>query len=75
MRVKVTVVVAMAAALIGVAAFAQVSPQKFPSKQIQGGAELYQINCSPCHGSRMLDPQGALGVRQSADEVIEGVRQ
>ena len=30
----------------------------------QAGAELYARNCSPCHGARMLDPQGAFDLRK-----------
>ena len=29
------------------------------------GAEIYERNCSPCHGARMLDPQGAADLRKS----------
>ena len=28
------------------------------------GAEIYARNCSPCHGARMLDPQGAFDLRK-----------
>ena len=36
----------------------------FPTEQIAAGAELYATNCSPCHGSRMLDPEGAFNLRK-----------
>jgi mono/diheme cytochrome c family protein len=36
----------------------------FPKEQIAAGAELYATNCSPCHGSRMLDPEGAFNLRK-----------
>ena len=32
--------------------------------QLEAGAELYERNCSPCHGARMLDPQGAFDLRK-----------
>jgi len=37
------------------------SPQARDSarEQLKTGAEIYARNCSPCHGARMLDPQGA----------------
>jgi len=35
----------------------------FPKEQIAAGAELYATNCSPCHGTRMLDPEGAFNLR------------
>lgn len=31
--------------------------------QVKKGAEIYAQNCSPCHGPRMLDPQGAFDLR------------
>jgi mono/diheme cytochrome c family protein len=38
-------------------------PQKFTAKQIQAGADIYQQNCSPCHGAHMADPEGAFDLR------------
>jgi mono/diheme cytochrome c family protein len=32
--------------------------------QVKAGAEIYSRNCSPCHGARMLDPQGAFDLRK-----------
>jgi mono/diheme cytochrome c family protein len=29
--------------------------RSFPNDQITAGAELYTVNCSPCHGARMED--------------------
>jgi len=34
------------------------------AKQLKLGAEIYERNCSPCHGARMLDPQGASDLRK-----------
>ena len=31
--------------------------------QIKKGSGIYSQNCSPCHGPRMLDPQGAFDLR------------
>src|SRR5215813_4526397 len=36
----------------------------FSKEQIAAGAELYATNCSPCHGARMLDPEGAFNLRK-----------
>jgi mono/diheme cytochrome c family protein len=36
---------------------------QLPDVQIRKGADLYAQNCSPCHGPRMLDPQGAFDLR------------
>ena len=33
-------------------------------EQIQRGAALYERNCSPCHGARMRDPEGAFDLRK-----------
>ena len=33
-------------------------------EQLMAGAEIYARNCSPCHGARMLDPQGAFDLRK-----------
>ena len=33
-------------------------------EQIQRGAAIYERNCSPCHGARMQDPQGASDLRK-----------
>jgi mono/diheme cytochrome c family protein len=42
------------------------SPQArdFATEQLKAGAEIYGRNCSPCHGARMLDPQGAADLRK-----------
>jgi mono/diheme cytochrome c family protein len=33
-------------------------------EQIRIGAEIYARHCSPCHGSRMQDAQGAFDLRK-----------
>ena len=38
--------------------------QGFAPQQLKTGAEIYARNCSPCHGARMLDPQGASDLRK-----------
>ncbi len=41
------------------------SPVRDPvTEQLNTGAEVYARNCSPCHGARMLDPQGASDLRK-----------
>jgi len=30
---------------------------------VKKGSAIYSQNCSPCHGPRMLDPQGAFDLR------------
>ena len=34
------------------------------AQKVKLGAEIYARNCSPCHGARMLDPQGAFDLRK-----------
>src|SRR5947208_4811652 len=38
--------------------------RSFPNDQIATGAELYTVNCSPCHGARMEDPGAAFNLRK-----------
>jgi mono/diheme cytochrome c family protein len=45
--------------------------QRFPPAQIAAGAELYAVNCSPCHGTRMLDPSGAFNLRKFPPDAKE----
>ena len=46
-------------------------------QQIQRGAAIYERNCSPCHGARMQDPQGAFDLckfpREEHDRFITSV--
>jgi mono/diheme cytochrome c family protein len=36
----------------------------FPSDQIAKGASIFSRNCSPCHGTRMRDPESAFDLRK-----------
>ncbi|HXM81894.1 MAG TPA: cytochrome c [Burkholderiales bacterium] len=38
--------------------------EPFTPQQLKTGADIYARNCSPCHGARMLDPQGAFDLRK-----------
>ena len=56
--------VARPALVACVLAVSGVCAQEAPApEQIKKGAAIYSQNCSPCHGSRMLDPQGAFDLR------------
>jgi mono/diheme cytochrome c family protein len=33
------------------------------TEQVRFGAEIYERNCSPCHGPRLQDPEGAFDLR------------
>jgi mono/diheme cytochrome c family protein len=50
-------------AMVCVPAMAQAA-EPFMPQQRKTGAELYARSCSPCHGARMLDPQGAFDLRK-----------
>jgi mono/diheme cytochrome c family protein len=45
--------------------------RSFPNDQIAIGAELYAVNCSPCHGARMQDPGAAFNLRRLSPEQRE----
>src|SRR5947208_16098749 len=65
MRRRVAASLAAALALAGAPATAQSPPARnFAPEQLKTGAEIYARNCSPCHGARMLDPQGASDLRK-----------
>jgi mono/diheme cytochrome c family protein len=55
--------VALAAFVMSVPAGAE-EAQSFSKDQIATGAELYAVNCSPCHGARMQDPGAAFNLRK-----------
>jgi mono/diheme cytochrome c family protein len=63
-RVRHRVIVSAAcvlAAFWGGPAAAQAPP--VTTAQVEAGADIYQRNCSPCHGPRMQDPQSAFNLR------------
>jgi len=45
--------------------------EAFPPTQIKAGADIYARNCSPCHGTRMLEPQGAFDLREFPHDAHE----
>ena len=59
-------VASLVIAVLACAPSAAQSPQArgFAPEQLKTGAEIYARNCSPCHGARMLDPQGAADLRK-----------
>src|SRR5580765_3163557 len=59
---SVTTAITMAAvALWCTAAAAQ---ESFTAEQLRAGAEIFERNCSPCHGPRMRDPESAFDLRK-----------
>jgi mono/diheme cytochrome c family protein len=59
---------AMAATFGGARAVAQ---EAFQPEQIKTGADIFARNCSPCHGSRMREPQGAFDLREFPHDAHE----
>jgi mono/diheme cytochrome c family protein len=55
--------IALAGFVMSVPAGAE-EAQSFPKDQIAVGAELYAVNCSPCHGARMQEPGAAFNLRK-----------
>ena len=56
-----TVVLAAGVALTALAVYAQ---EPFRKEQVKLGADIYERNCSPCHGPRMLDSQVPVDLRK-----------
>ena len=51
-------------AIIALAAFnTSAENESFSAADVKKGSAIYSQNCSPCHGPRMLDPQGAFDLR------------
>ena len=58
---KLVIAFACAVVFVSSGAFAE---ESFPKEQIAAGAELYAVNCSPCHGARLQDPGAAFNLRK-----------
>jgi mono/diheme cytochrome c family protein len=61
--------VALACALVSTLVCNEAAAQT--PEQMKTGAEIYERNCSPCHGARMLDPQGASDLRKFPNDQRE----
>ncbi len=61
--VTLSIVVASAILLMPAHSPAEDAPG-FPPDQINAGAELFAVNCAPCHGARMMDPGAAFNLRK-----------
>jgi mono/diheme cytochrome c family protein len=53
-----------AAAALAVMAAAAISEERFTPDQLRAGADIFERNCSPCHGPRMRDPESAFDLRK-----------
>jgi mono/diheme cytochrome c family protein len=56
-------VLAIAGMVMATALAASPEPSTFTPQQISTGASLFARNCSPYHGARMADPEGAFDLR------------
>jgi mono/diheme cytochrome c family protein len=61
--VAVTGRVVCATIAFAAAAHVAAAENDFPPEQVRKGAAIYEQNCSPCHGNRMLDPDAAFNLR------------
>lgn len=61
---RITLNAVIACALAQAMAAQADAPDAATPEQIKKGAAIYSQNCSPCHGPRMLDPQGAFDLRK-----------
>lgn len=62
-RKTVALAVSVGLAVLAVPVLCQNSAQ-FTDAQIKHGSDIYAQNCSPCHGPRMMDPQGPADLRK-----------
>jgi mono/diheme cytochrome c family protein len=53
-----------AAAALAVMSATAISEESFSPDQLRAGAEIFERNCSPCHGPRMRDPESAFDLRK-----------
>ena len=60
---RIALSIALACFLMTAPAAAE-DARSFSNEQIATGAELYAVNCSPCHGARMEDPGAAFNLRK-----------
>ena len=54
----------LSAAMVLSSSSAGAQDASFPPEQIAAGAKIFARNCSPCHGARMRDPEGAFDLRK-----------
>ena len=63
---RVRLVMARARAGLVACAVLWIAPaagQSVTAERVAAGADIYERNCSPCHGPRMQDPQSAFNLK------------
>jgi mono/diheme cytochrome c family protein len=68
---KAAAATVVALVLLRISAADAEQAQTFSPEQIGAGAEIYAVNCSPCHGARMRDPGSAFNLRNFPPEQRE----
>ncbi len=70
--------VCLCALLLAVTAGGSAADEAAPPARVEAGRALYTQNCSPSHGARMADPQGAFDLRtfphEQHDRFVSSVR-
>ena len=66
-RIALAWAASAAAAVLAFTVLAQ-NAESFSEEQVKKGAAIYSQNCSPCHGPRMMDPQGPFDLRKFPPE-------
>jgi mono/diheme cytochrome c family protein len=71
MKPNLPIVSAFVFAALGFLSVVAAQDISFPPERIAVGASLFSRNCSPCHGTRMRDPESAFDLRQFPREQHE----
>ena len=60
-----------AAACLLLLALPAVAAEDFPPERVRAGAAMFSRNCSPCHGTRMQNPEAAFDLKTFPPEQHE----
>ena len=68
MKLNLPFVASASACALCLAFAAAAQETTFPPERIAKGASIFSRNCSPCHGTRMQNPESAFDLRQFPHE-------
>ena len=57
-------VIAIVSAAIAIGSAVAAAEEVFTPEQVRAGADIFDRNCSPCHGPRMQNPEAAFDLRK-----------
>ena len=57
-------VIAIVSAAIAIGSAVAAAEEGFTPEQVRAGADIFDRNCSPCHGPRMQNQEGAFDLRK-----------